>query len=733
SKEESSVIVVSDNFEQMVGMPAHEMINRNMHELFPKEFADKIVADDWEVVSKNRVVQLEEELNGRVYSTTKFAITMDGKALVAGYTIDITQQKADAYLLAESEEKYRTLFENMHNGFALHEIVCDKHGAPIDYIFLEVNPSFEKMTGLKRDQVVGKPVTQVIPGIDKDPANWIDIYGNVALTGKETAFEQYSEGLGRWYAVSAFSPKPMKFATVIEDITDRKKAAEALRASERSLRQAQATGHLGNWLFDKGEEMSWSDECYRIFDVSPQLEITRKHFNKLIHPEDRPAVQAWMERAINAGEPGALVFRHIREDGSIKHINGEVELICDEQGEADHLEGTFQDITERMLLEEQFHQAQKMEALGTLVGGIAHDFNNILAGMTGNIYLAKQQTKLIPGVTEKLETTEKLAFRAAGLISQLLTYARKDRVRVKPIPFVQFVKETAKFLHSTIPESIDFDVVVGSDSVIVMGDTTQLHQVLMNLINNARDAVASQEHPFIKVSLKTVQVDDQFLKNHPEAKAGLYVDLSVEDNGCGIPASDLEHVFDPFFTTKEVGKGTGLGLSMVFGAVQRHQGVAEVDSVEGEGSRFHVYLPIGQLDDVVEPLSSEDSIVQSEGETILLVDDEKGVTDSSMEVLKSLGYRVMIAHDGKEAVDIYSEHSSEIDVVIMDVVMPKMSGVEAAKRIQEIDPNAKIIFMTGYDKTHALPDGLESGGDDLLSKPVNIELLSSVLRKKIDS
>jgi len=650
---------------------------------------------------------------------------------VTGIHMDVTERKLADAKVAESEKRFRNTFEQAAVGVA---------HVGIDGSWLKVNRRLCDMLGYSHEELLTKTFQDITHPADLEAnLHYVEqvLNGEIECYDMEKRyFRKDGEIIWTNLTVSLVlkeDDSPDYFISVVEDISDRKEAEEALKTSERSLRQAQATGHLGNWSLNADEAMRWSDECFRIFDVSPEFDITLEHFIKLIHPDDRPAVQGWIAHAFDARRPGAIVFRHVREDGSIKHINGEVELICDEQESVDHLEGTFQDITDRLLLEEQFHQAQKMEALGTLVGGIAHDFNNILAGMTGNIYLAKRQTEMIPDATEKLETTEKLAFRAAELIKQLLTFARKDRIQIKSIPFVQFTKETTKFLRASLPENIEFHVVVGSDPAIIMGDATQLHQVLMNLVNNARDAVESQEKPFIKIALKTVHVDDQFLMAHPEAKADAYAHLSVEDNGCGIPPSDLEHVFEPFFTSKEVDKGTGLGLSMVFGAIQTHQGFVEVDSIVGKGSQFHVYLPVQDLDDVVQSSTSEITIERGENEMVLLVDDEKDVTDSSAEVLKSLGYRVTVAYDGKEATEIYSEQSSEIDVVIMDVVMPKMSGAKAVERIREINPDAKVIFCTGYDKTHALPKGLESESDDVLSKPCDIEMLSSVLRRKINS
>lgn len=861
SDDESRVIVASDNYEKMLGIPANGMINKEMHELFPKELADKMVADDSKVISDNRIVEVEEELNDRIYSTIKFPIVLEEKTLLASYTIDITNTKeseerilsernqAKKYfeiaqvmmvvldstgaitmlnqkgyeilgydegeivganwfdlvipeehrdevvkasrkimsgdiepleyyenevltkggerrivafhnailkddqgkvvgtlssgediteriqidkIIAESESKYRSLFENMMDGFALHEIVCDEHGKPIDYIFLEVNDAFELMTGLEREKLIGRRVTEALPDSENDPVDWIGRYGKVALSGKEIRFEHYSEALEKWFSILAFSPARMTFATVVEDVSARKEMEAALSDSERSLRRAQTVAHVGSWRYDLNEKMEWSDETYRVFGVSShEFEPKIESFMKRVHPDDRPPVQAWLERVIHSGHGGVLIFRTIRPDGSTAQISGQVELVNNEAGEPDYLTGTFQDITDRMLLEEQFHHAQKMEALGTLVGGIAHDFNNLLAGMTGNVYLAKSRVKELPDAVEKLEVVEKLSFRAAELIRQLLTFARKDRVVMKTLPLAPFIKETMKFLRSTLPENIAMDLDVKDDPGTVVGDATQLHQVIMNVVNNARDAVEDVEHPEICIELDVIHPDGGCKSPFKGAEQRDYAHLSIKDNGSGISSDSLEHIFEPFFTTKEVGKGTGLGLAMVFGAIQSHHGFIEADSVVGKGTTIHIYLPVekneADMTHVIESVGTQ----TGEGETILLVDDDKDVLETGREVLKAMGYKVLVAKDGEEAVEMFTAHQSDIALIIMDLVMPRMSGTSAAGKIHEKDPDMKIIFCTGYDKGDALPKGKELEDVVIISKPYNIEELSQAIHQEL--
>jgi len=428
---------------------------------------------------------------------------------------------------------------------------------------------------------------------------------------------------------------------------------------------------------------------------------------------------------------GKIIDR--RKDGSFYPAMLSISPVYDESGHASsrhcsHYVGIQSDLSEFENLENQFHQAQKMEAIGTLVGGIAHDFNNMLAGMAGNLYLAKKRLQGMPDAVEKLNNVEAIAFRAADMIQQLLIFARKGRISVKPIPFTPFIKETIKFLHTSIPENITVCQDICSESLQINGDATQIHQVLMNLMNNARDAVEHVENPCISIRLEALHADAAFIETHAHFKIGDYAHLSVEDSGCGIPEDRIEHLFEPFFTTKEQGKGTGLGLAMVFGAIKTHHGFVEVESVEGKGSSFHIYLPLLVAEDVVRASPRKQDVAEGHGEVILLVDDQPQIVETGKEVLESICYQVITATDGQQAVEIFKARAEGIDLVILDVVMPVMGGGVAAQCIRQIDPHAKIILSTGYDKDSRT----DMDNEAVLSKPFSIAEMSQLIRQQLD-
>ncbi|NWF36093.1 CBS domain-containing protein [Mariprofundus sp. KV] len=390
------------------------------------------------------------------------------------------------------------------------------------------------------------------------------------------------------------------------------------------------------------------------------------------------------------------------------------------------------DMTEHLQLEEQFRQSQKMESLGTLVGGIAHDFNNMLAGMTGNIYLARSLVGDNPTVNERLEVVEQLGFRAAKMIQQLLTFARKDRVQMKLFGLSSFMQEILQLNSVVIPENIEFNCDIPAEDLVILGDETQLQQVIMNLLNNAHDAVSGVREPKVELLLNEYSADREFISRHPQLDVKQFARLSIVDNGCGISTQEQAKIFDPFYTTKEVGKGTGLGLSMAYGAIENHHGVIEVDSCEGQGTSFHIYLPLVKEAGRSQQLEKAFETIKGHGETILLVDDEERVREVGEAVLTSLNYQVLTATDGETAVQLFREKCETIDLVILDLVMPRLGGGEAARRMQEIRSDVPVIFATAYDREEAMASTTLPESCTLLLKPYQVGEMSQVIRSKLE-
>lgn len=383
------------------------------------------------------------------------------------------------------------------------------------------------------------------------------------------------------------------------------------------------------------------------------------------------------------------------------------------------------------LSEELLLHAQKMEAIGTLVGGIAHDFNNLLAGMTGNLYLLSKNLKEQPDLNKRVSTINQLCLKASDMISQLLAFARKDKVDLQHLPLNISIKEAVKLAMVSTPENIKIRHHFCSDDLVVLGDITQLQQVVLNLMNNARDALEGSASPEIIIELNMFTANSAFKNKYQNrSDSDHFAHLSIQDNGKGIPDAVLQNIFDPFFTTKEQGKGTGLGLAMVYGSIQTHHGMIEVESKTGCGSTFHIYLPLIQATESFNfERSTAVKTIKGQGETILLVDDETQIRKTIGEVLEDMGYKVLLASNGVEAISLYNKHQQQIALTILDLVMPIMGGREAADKIRQLNHSAPILFATAYDEKNSAEEHDDISSQIVLKKPFSFELLSSTIYK----
>jgi len=391
-----------------------------------------------------------------------------------------------------------------------------------------------------------------------------------------------------------------------------------------------------------------------------------------------------------------------------------------------HFVATHEDLSEHKKLEEQFRQSQKMEALGTLVGGIAHEFNNMLAGMMGNLFLAKRKSMHQPDVTQKLERMEKVGFQAAEMIKEMLIFARSETVEMNHLSLAPFLTEAIHLHHLAIPENIHFEKHLCNDDLCIQANPTQLQQVILNLFTNASDAVSQISAPTISITLEKLS---KVPKSMPE-KCPACAHICVVDNGHGIAKEQLEHIFDPFYTTKEPGKGTGLGLAMCASIIQAHHGILNAESSLGSGTTFHIYLPLTVKKECSEQREYNTTVMQANGEKILIVDDEPNLSIATAEALKDIGFEVMTAANGLLAVEMCD--NMKPDVVILDVVMPVMDGPEAARIIKQRYPDISLIFASGYDRGQLNNEtkGLES--IPLLSKPFSISTLCQAIMQLLE-
>jgi signal transduction histidine kinase/HAMP domain-containing protein len=386
---------------------------------------------------------------------------------------------------------------------------------------------------------------------------------------------------------------------------------------------------------------------------------------------------------------------------------------------------------EKRNLEAQLFQSQKMESIGTLAAGIAHDFNNMLTGITGYIDIARAQASE-EGIKKHLDKALKITEKAAELSKQILIIGRKMMPERRAQDINQLIDDCIKTIRRMVEENIEITASLKPDLPMIQVDPSQITQVIMNLVVNARDAMPDGGK--IEIRTEEVSVDEEYCKYYTWAKPGNYVAISVSDTGIGIPEDIRHRIFEPFFTTKEFGKGTGLGLAITYSIVKNHGGWINLYSEVGKGSEFKVYIPVvssGAELEVSQEKSSKEKIFTGGSETILLVDDEDIVREVGESMLRNLGYRVITAANGEEAVATYKERGSEIDLVIMDKMMPKMNGITAYRALKEINPLVKVIISSGYivDSIQSLR---ELGVADFLNKPYRMDEMAKAVRKAID-
>jgi len=382
---------------------------------------------------------------------------------------------------------------------------------------------------------------------------------------------------------------------------------------------------------------------------------------------------------------------------------------------ATYADGIFSDITEYKRLEAQLRHAQKLEAVGQLVGGIAHDFNNVLTAIIGFAGILQMKMKREDPLTVNVEQVLEAAERGASLTQSLLVFGRKQSINTVPVDIAELIKRMEKLLVRLISEDIQLKTVIQDPELVVIGDSVQIEQILINIVTNARDAMPNGGT--LTIDVHREKLDKEFTKTHGYGKPGAYALISVSDTGIGMDEKTRARIFEPFFTTKEVGKGTGLGLSIVYGIVKQHNGFINAYSETGKGTTFKIYLPLlrGAVEKV-KPADVAASIIIGT-ETVLIAEDDDSVRKISKKLLETFGYTVIEAVNGEEAVKRYMENKDNIRLLILDVIMPKKSGKEAYEQIREVSPGIKTLFMSGYTADVIQTKWIVEKGLDFISKP----------------
>ncbi|MGD9157746.1 MAG: PAS domain S-box protein [Desulfobacteraceae bacterium] len=608
-------------------------------------------------------------------------------------------------------------------------------------IHIYVNPAFCQMTGYNESELLGSgPPYRYWPKENKIQIHSIltsDFNGcldDIELVLKRKDGKRFpvivnssvlsNENSGATYYITTIS-----FNHLAANIWDQKKAEEALKQSEHRYRSLVENSFFGLFIADihSGKFLFLNKRLCDFFGytVEEGLHLSVWDF---INPEEheviRKILEKWPLDYENASTKSGI-FTGVKKDGSIIRIEINATIITYD-GELS-VQGLVNDVTKEEYFDEKLRQVQKMEAIGTLAGGISHDFNNILGAIIGYSELANFQLKKNKPAEDSIDQILKAGYRARDLVSQILAFSRKSENELKPIYLKPLVKEVLKLIKASLPSTIEIKNSLKQETGVVMGDPTQIHQIMMNLCTNSAHAMG-EEGGILEVSLYDVSFEENVTVSHPEMAPGEYIVLSVRDTGHGMAPEVRERIFEPYFTTKDKGVGTGMGLAVVHGIVKSYGGTINVDSEPGVGTTFRIYLPevkIGRASDMV---AAEKRIPRG-NEKILFVDDEVALARLGKKLLENLGYRVSIMTDSPEAFKLFYSDPKKFDLVITDMTMPGLTGTNLMKKIRDVRPDTPIILCTGYSEIINEEKALNMGINAFIMKPLVIQELAVKVRE----
>ena len=652
---------------------------------------------------------------------------------VFAFINDISVRKKAEAALMESERKFRILADQS----LLSICIIQRDG------FKYVNRAYMDLTGYEYDEIMAMSVEDTARFVHPDYRDFVMEQGRLKMAGAaEEIIPQYvykgvrKNGEERWveqYSKTVdWQGEPANMMTLV-DVTEREEAKRQLMVQQQTLKTIlDGIPDVVSLQRPDRTIISYNQAGYDSLDKPPEEVIGRKCYeliNQTVPCDGCTTAQA-------AGS-GRIESREFYSEFFDAWYHTRAIPIFDQDGRVSMVLELLQDITERkkaeeekMHLKSQLHQAQKMEAIGTLAGGVAHDFNNLLQAMNGYTQiLLFDKKKTEPGYKELLEI-KKAGDRAAKLVQQLLAFSRKIDSERKPISLNFEVEQAVRLLERTIPKMVRIETVLDQNLKAINADPVQVEQILLNLGVNASDAMSDGGTMTIKTENKLL--DDEFCREYVGIEPGKYVLLTVSDTGAGIDPETLEHIFEPFYTTKEFGKGTGMGLSSVYGIVKSHGGYINCSSKVGEGAAFELYFPAIQLLEQVEPEEPEEEQCVGGSETILIVDDEESVRNFTAKALRKYGFTSFTAANGEEAVSFFSENVDKPDLVVLDIGMPGMGGQKCLEEIMQLKPDARVVIASGYPVEGRVQEMLNAGAADFIGKPYPMTKLVKTIRNTID-
>jgi PAS domain S-box-containing protein len=628
-------------------------------------------------------------------------------------------EKNTEQALRVSELSYRRLFEAAQDGI----LILDAGSGRIT----DVNPFLVKLLGFSHGEMVGRTVGELSP--------FKDAVSNQAMLERlqKEGYVRY-ENLpletqdGRKIAVEFVSNAypvgdKMVIQCNIRDNTQHKRTEESrarlAMAVEQSVDAIVITDLQGTILY--------ANPAFEKSSGYTVAEAIGQNSRLLKSGKQDAEFYRRMWEVLTRGKTWSGHFINKRKDGALYEEDATISPVRDAAGTSFNYVAVKRDVTLQMQFEARLRQAQKMESIGQLAGGIAHDFNNILSCIIGYMYLAKIAAADHPAIMANLEHISKASDRAIDLVSQILTFSRQNKPEREPVELNRVVLEALKLLRASVPDTIRIQTEL-KETPAVLANATAIHQVIMNLGTNAMHAMRDQPGT-LKVEMGVLEVDEDFVRTHPDLHPGRHVKLSVSDTGCGMDRATVEHIFEPFYTTKDVGEGTGLGLAVVHGIMKTHDGGISVDSQPGAGTTFHLYFPVLETTAVTPKIEEATPISRGRGERILLVDDEEVLASLGQQILEGLGYRVTKTSSVLEAIAIVRTRAEPFDLVITDLAMPVMDGVKLGEQLLQIQPHLPIILTTGFSGAMTAEKVRALGFRELLGKPSTARTLGETVQR----
>jgi PAS domain S-box-containing protein len=605
-------------------------------------------------------------------------------------------------------------------------IITDPHQPDNPIIY--TNPAFTRMTGYEAKEAIGRNC-RFLQGADTDPKARLEIRSAIQEKReiKITLLNYRKDGQPFWNElkispVIARSGELLYFVGTQIDVTETRRAEQKIR-EQAALLNIAADAILAQDL--NSRIVFWNKGAERLYGWKAEEVLHQQAHQLLYEPGKLPDVEIWNALLANGEWQGEL--RQITRTQSNITVESRWTLVRDEDGSPRSVLIVSTDITEKKQLEAQFLRAQRLESLGTLAGGIAHDLNNMLSPILMAVQLLQMRASN-EQEQQWLQTLETSAKRAADLVKQVLSFARGIEGERMFLHVSQVMFEVEQIIRETFPKSIEIETDVRSiDLWALLGDATQIHQVLMNLCVNARDAMPTGGK--LEITAENLFVDDNYARMNINAHVGPYVVITVSDTGTGIPPEILDRIFEPFFTTKEVGKGTGLGLSTVIGIVRDHGGFINVYSELNRGTQFRIYLPAVETAEVRQVSEASLGFPKGQGELILVVDDEAAVREITKTSLEAYNYRVLTASDGIEAIALYAQNRDAIKVAIIDMMMPSMDGAMTIRTLQKINPQIEVIAVSGLASNQQAAIISGNSVKAFLPKPYTAEKLLRTLHE----